>query len=136
MLLSSSSVQLAQIRLTAVGITASAVIMVVVAAIVAGGDDMPVIGSAIVVVVGLIALTVIGWLRQRPVAPDDSATYGTTAISKLAVAEIPALVGFVLGIGFGPWWLAAVGLGASIVGFALAWPTESDRERHELLYLV
>ncbi len=128
--------ELVQLRLLAMGIATTAAILAIVAAVVAEGDDMPVLGSALVIAVGLIAWAVVGWLRQRPVAPDDSAAYGTTAISKIAVAEVPALVGFVLGVAFGPWWLALVGLGASAVGLVLAWPSESDRERHHLLYLV
>lgn len=128
--------ELAQLRLLAMGITTTAAIFAFVAAVVADGDDMPVLGSAIVVGVGLLAWAVVGWLRQRPVAPEDTAGYGTTAISKIAVAEVPALVGFVLAVAFGPWWLAAVGLGASVAGLVLAWPSESDRERHQLLYLV
>ena len=75
-------------------------------------------------------------MRQRPIPPDDAAAYSSTCVLKLAIAEIPVLVGFVLGLTFGPGWLALIGFTFTASGLVLAWPSEADRERHELLYLV
>lgn len=127
---------LVQLRVVALGVAASMIVLSVVAAVIAESADLAPLGSVVLVVGGLLAWAGIGWLRQRPIAPGDDEAYGTTALIKIAIAEVPALAGFGLGIGFGPSWLALVGLGGSAVGLVLAWPSEADRERHQLLYLV
>ncbi|MGI9647153.1 MAG: hypothetical protein ACR2OI_01395 [Acidimicrobiia bacterium] len=94
------------------------------------------VGVAIVVILGAFVLLAIGWVRQRPIKPDDEATYLHTSMLKLALAEGIGLIGFALAVTLGPWWLSAVGAGFSLVGLAMSLPSEADRERHELLYLV
>ena len=81
-------------------------------------------------------MATVAWVRQLPVRPGDSAAYGKAAALKLALAEVPVLVGFALGAAIGPWWLTVVGAGFSLACLAFAWPSEADRERHELLFLV
>ena len=112
------------------------VALVVVAAVVDGQDGWPVLGSVLVVLTGFVTLVGIGWLRQRPIAPGDTSTYGTTVLMKLALMEAAGLVGFAFSIAVGPWWLAAIGAVFSLAGLRLAWPSPSDQERHELLYLI
>lgn len=126
----------AHLRFVALGIATSTIVLAVVAGFVADGDDFAVAGSIIVVASAFISWAGVGWLRQRPIAPDDPAGYSSTAFAKMAVAEIPVLLGFALAVALGPWSLAAVGVAATLVGLALSWPSESDRERHQLLYLV
>ena len=112
------------------------VALVVVAALIGASEGWPVLGSVLLSVVGLVVLVGIGWLRQRPIAPGDDSTYGTTVLTKLALMEGVGLVGFALAISAGPWWLAIVGALYSLAGLRLAWPSPTDQERHELLYLV
>ena len=108
-----------------------------VAAVLVGAEDgWPVLGPIVVGGFGLAALMVIGWLRQRPIAPGDDQTYWATALSRLAIVEATGLFGVVLAIAVGPWWLALIGSAFSMVALYLSWPSSSDRERHELLYLV
>ena len=110
--------------------------LVVVAGIIGASDGWPALGTAIVAVAGLVALVGVGWLKQRPIAPGDSGTYGTTVLIKLALVEAAGLIGFALAIGTGPWWLAVVGAVFSLAALRLAWPSPADQERHELLYLI
>lgn len=109
---------------------------IAVAALNDGGDGWPVLGTVLVSVAGLASLLGIGWLRQRPIAPGDARTYGATVLIKLALMEIVGLVGLALAVSVGPWWLAVLGAGFSLAGLRLAWPSASDQERHELLYLI
>lgn len=99
-------------------------------------DGLPVLGALLATAVGAVALVAVGWIRQLPVRPGDAAAYGRAAVMKLAIAEIPALLGFVLALVAGPWWLAVIGGAATLAATALAWPSSADRERHELLFLV
>ncbi|NNC93048.1 MAG: hypothetical protein HKN80_11225 [Acidimicrobiia bacterium] len=108
----------------------------VAAALVGAEDGWPVLGPAVVTAVGMGGLIAIGWLRQRPIAPGDDETYRSTALSRLAIVEAIGLFGVILAIAVGPWWIALIGSTASLVGLALSWPSASDQERHELLYLV
>lgn len=110
--------------------------LVAASSLVAGSDGAPVAGVLAVGGTGLVVLGALGWIRQLPVKPGDAAGYGRAAVIKLAVAEVPVLIGFVAAGVFGPWWVAAVGGGFSLVALALSWPSHADRERHELLYLV
>ena len=112
------------------------VALVIVAALIDTADGWPVLGSALVAVVGLVSLVGVGWLRQRPIAPGDSGTYGTTVLIKLALMEAVGLVGVALAIAVGPWWLSLLGAALSLASLRLAWPSPSDQERHELLYLI
>jgi hypothetical protein len=112
------------------------VAIVFVAALIDTADGRPVLGSALVAVVGLVSLVGVGWLRQRPIAPGDSGTYGTTVLIKLVLMEAVGLVGVALAIAVGPWWLSLLGAAFSLAGLRLAWPSPSDQERHELLYLI
>lgn len=110
--------------------------LVGVAAVVAPSDGNEILGIVIIGLVGAAVLTAVAWIRQLPVRPGDSAGYGRAAVLKLALAEVPVLVGFALGAAMGPWWLTIVGAGFALAGLAFAWPSEADRERHELLFLV
>lgn len=101
-----------------------------------GGDGWPVLGAVVVGAVGGVELLALLWFRQMPVAPGDDAHYRSTVLVKLSAAAGIALVAFALAVIVGPWWLAGLGVALSLVGLALAWPSASDRERHELLYLV
>ncbi|NNL98329.1 MAG: hypothetical protein HKO63_09010 [Acidimicrobiia bacterium] len=112
------------------------VVLVVVAAVIDASGGWPVLGSALTSLIGLVALTGIGWLRQRPIAPGDDTTYATTVLIKLALMGAAGLVGFALAISVGPWWLSVVGAALSLAGLRLAWPSPADQERHELLYLI
>ena len=105
---------------------------------VAMADDggSPLVGGILAVGVGALSLMAVAWVRQLPVRPGDAAAYGRATVVKLAIAEVPALVGFVLAVVLGPWWLAVVGGAVSVAAVALAWPSAGDRERHELLYLI
>jgi len=94
------------------------------------------VGVLIVAVLGFFTLGAIGWVRQRPIRPEDEVAYLHTALIKLSLAEGIGLIGFALSVTLGPWWLAAVGVGFSLVGLSLALPSDADRERHELLYLI
>ncbi len=89
-----------------------------------------------ILVGGLGALLGVFWLRQRPIPPSDTATYLRTALIKLALVEAVGLGGFVLAVVVGPWWISVVSALLSLIGLAASWPSESDRERHELLYLI
>lgn len=110
--------------------------LVVVALLVDASDGWPVLGSLLVSVVGLVGLVGIAWIKQRPIAPADAGTYGTTVLIKLALMEAVGLLGFALSIAVGPWWLSVVGAAFSLIGLRLAWPSPADQERHELLYLI
>lgn len=99
-------------------------------------DGSVTVGFLIVTILGMLTLVSIGWVRQRPIRPDDEATYLHTSFIKLALAESIGLIGFALAVTLGPWWLSAVGVGISLVGLAMSLPSEADRERHELLFLV
>lgn len=114
------------------------IVGVLIGAATAAADDggSPVIGAILAVGVGVVALVGVAWVRQLPVRPGDAHGYGRAAVVKLAIAEVPALIGFVLAIVLGPWWLAVIGGAATIGAIALAWPSAADRERHELLFLV
>ena len=112
------------------------VALVIVAALIDTVDGWPVLGSALVALMGLVSLVGVGWLRQRPIAPGDSGTYGTTVLIKLALMEAVGLVGVALAIAVGPWWLSLLGAALSLASLRLAWPSPSDQERHELLYLI
>lgn len=112
------------------------VALTVAAALVGADGGWPVLGSFLVVSVGVAALVAIGWLRQRPIAPGDLQAYRSTALSRLAFVEAVGLVGVVLAIAVGPWWLALIGSAFSLGALALSWPSSADQERHELLYLV
>jgi len=112
------------------------VALATVAALIDTADGRPVLGSALVAAVGLISLVAVGWLRQRPIAPGDAGTYGVTVLIKLALIEAVGLIGFALAIAAGPWWLSLLGAAFSLAGLRLAWPSSSDQERHELLYLI
>jgi hypothetical protein len=114
----------------------SLVALTVAAALVGAADGWPVLGPIVVTIAGGIALGAIGWLRQRPIAPGDDETYRSTVLSRLAIAETVGLFGVVLAIAVGPWWLALIGSAFSLGGLALSWPSATDQERHELLYLV
>jgi len=114
----------------------SLVALTVAAALVGAADGWPVLGPIVVTAAGGIALGAIGWLRQRPIAPGDDETYRSTVLSRLAIAETVGLFGVVLAIAVGPWWLALIGSAFSLGGLALSWPSATDQERHELLYLV
>lgn len=94
------------------------------------------VGVVVVAVIGILVLVAIGWVRQRPIRPNDEATYFRTSLIKLSLAESIGLIGFALSVTLGPWWLAAVGVAFSLVGLTLSLPSNADRERHELLYLV
>lgn len=110
--------------------------LVVLAAVIGSDHGSPGIGSVSVAVVGIGSLGAVAWIRQFPVRPDDEASYGKAVMIKLGVAEVPGLIGFALGVALGPWWLAGIGASFSLVALALGWPSEPDRERHELLFLV
>jgi hypothetical protein len=110
--------------------------LTVAAALVGAEGGWPVLGPIVVGGVGMAALVAIGWLRQRPIAPGDDQTYRATALSRLAIVEAIGLLGVVLAIAVGPWWLALIGSAFSLVALALSWPSPADQERHELLYLV
>ena len=110
--------------------------LIAIAVLIDGGDEWPVLGTVLVSVAGLASLLGTGWLRQRPIAPGDAGTYGTTVLIKLALMEIVGLIGFALAVSVGPWWLSLLGAGFSLAGLSLAWPSASDQERHELLYLI
>lgn len=112
------------------------VALVMAAAAVGEEEGWQVAGPIMVAALGLGALLAITWLRQRPIAPGDGATYRSTVFTKLAVVEGVGLLGFVLAITVGPWWLAILGAAFSLPGLALSWPSPADQERHELLYLV
>ena len=124
------------LRTLAGGILSTAVVLVVLAGVIGSGDGSVVLGPLVVATIGLFSIGAIAWIRQLPVRPGDEVAYGKAAVVKLAVAEAAGLIGFALAISIGPWWVAVVGAGFSFVGFALAWPSEADRERHELLFLV
>jgi hypothetical protein len=110
--------------------------LTVAAALVGAENGRPVLGPFVIGGVGAAALVAIGWLRQRPIAPGDDQTYRTTVFSRLAIVEAIGLLGIVLAIAVGPWWLALIGSAFSLVALALSWPSSADQERHELLYLV
>jgi hypothetical protein len=110
--------------------------LVIVAALIDASDGWPVLGGALVAVAGLFGLLGIGWLKQRPIAPGDASTYRTTVLIKLALMEAVGLLGFGLAVSVGPWWLTVIGAVFSLAGLRLAWPSDADRERHELLYLI
>ena len=124
------------LRSLASAVVATLIGLVVLAAVIGSADGSPVVGSLIVSVLGLVSIGAIAWIRQFPVRPGDATTYGKAAVVKLAVAEAAGLVGFALAVSLGPWWLALIGAGFSLAAIALVWPSESDRERHELLFLV
>ena len=127
---------LPQLRALAGAIALTLIVLVILAAVLGSGDESPLVGTVLIAAIGAVSIGAIAWTRQLPVRPGDAAAYGKAAAVKLAVAEAPGLIGFALAISLGPWWLAVVGAGFSFVGFALAWPSEADRERHELLFLV
>lgn len=124
------------LRLVAIAWIPVAVALVVVARVVDASDGAPVFGSLLVSAIGLVTLVGIAWLKQRPIAPADAGTYGTTVLMKLALVEGVGLLGFALAIAVGPWWLSTIGASLSLVGLRLAWPSPADRERHELLFLI
>jgi hypothetical protein len=99
-------------------------------------DGSVTVGVLVVTILGVLVLVAIGWVRQRPIRPNDEATYIHTSLIKLALAESIGLIGFALAVTLGPWWLSAVGVGISLIGLAMSLPSEADRERHELLFLV
>lgn len=114
-------------------------VIVVVAAVAftsASSNDSPALAIVLVGLAGLAALGAIAWVRNYPVSPGDAAAYGRVAVVKLALAEGAALIGFVVALTLGPWWVTLVGGGFALAGLGLSWPSESDKERHELLYLI
>lgn len=129
-------VDLKILRLLAIAWIPIVMALVVVARLVDASEGWPVFGSLLVSAIGLGALVGIAWLKQRPIAPADAGTYGTTVLMKLALVEGVGLLGFALAIAVGPWWLSAIGAALSLLGLRLAWPSPADRERHELLYLI
>lgn len=115
-----------------------AVIVVVtgVAVSSAPSNDSPILAAALVGLVGVVILGAIAWARNYPVQPGDEAAYGRVAVVKLALAEGIALVGFVVASILGPWWVTLIGGGLSLTALGVAWPSDADKERHELLYLI
>lgn len=102
----------------------------------APSNDSPALAAGPVGLVGVVILGAIAWARNYPVQPGDEAAYGRVAVVKLALAESIALIGFVIASTLGPWWVTLIGGGLALAGLGLAWPSEADRERHELLYLI
>ena len=125
-----------QLQTVALAISSTALGLAVVGILLAADDSAVLLGVAVVAVSGASAAVVIGWVRQRPIAPGDASAYKDTTVVKLAVAELPGILGFVLAVAVGPGWLALLGFAVTAAGLTLAWPSEGDRERHELLYLV
>ncbi len=124
------------LRILASALVPTLVGLVVLAAALASDDAPGWVGSVIVALVGTVSIAALGWIRQLPVRPGDEAAYGKAATIKLAVAEASGIIGFAIALALGPWWVAAVGAAFSLAGLAVAWPSEADRERHELLFLV
>jgi hypothetical protein len=110
--------------------------LTVASALVGATGGRPVLGSIVVSGLGTTGLVVIAWLRQRPIAPGDDQGYRATVLSRLAIVEAIGLLGVVLAMVVGPWWLALIGSAFSLVALTLSWPSPADQERHELLYLV
>lgn len=106
------------------------------AAVLVEGEGSGAVPSALAVATIAVALVSVGWVRQRPIRPGDAVAYANTAVIKIAIAEMPALVGLVLAVVSGSGWPAILGLAGTAIGLVLSWPSEADRERHELLYLV
>ena len=123
-----------QILASAIGITA--VVFGVIGMSLSAGDGSPLVAAGATVATGVVALVIIGWVRQRPIPPNDPEAYTATSLMKLGIAEVPVLIGFVLAVVVGPGWVTFLGLAMTAAGLAAAWPSEGDRERHELLYLV
>lgn len=98
------------------------------------GDD----GSA-GLAVGIVAAVGVGGLAVgRSIVPLDCssdqalvATYRARFFVRVAMAEAPTLVGFVVAFALGPWWVTLVGGAFSLVGFALAAPTAANLRRDE-----
>lgn len=125
-----------QLQMLASAIGATAVTLSVVGVSLSAGDGSPLVAAGATVATGAAALVAIGWVRQRPIPPDDAETYAATAVIKLGIAEIPVLIGFVLAVAVGPGWPAMLGLAMTAAGLAAGWPSAGDRERHQLLYLA
>ena len=123
-------------RLLALSMVAVIVVVAVVAFTSAPSNDSPAWAIVLVGLAGVAVLGAIAWARNYPVSPGDEAAYGRVAVVKLALAEGAALIGFVVAVILGPWWVTLIGGGFALAGLGLSWPSKADRERHELLYLI
>jgi hypothetical protein len=120
--------------LAGAGLGAAGIAAVAVALLAGGGPAF--VPIAIVAVIGAMSTVLVLWFRQRPVAPDDPSMYLQTVVMKLAAAEVPVLIAVVLAVVLGPGWVSLVGYLLTLGLVWWLWPSESDRERHHLLYLA
>jgi hypothetical protein len=104
--------------------------VVVVVGDVSKGSEPTGLSVAIIVAVGCFA-PVAQRLVSRPLdctsAESLASSYWTRFFLRLAFSESVALVGFVIGISMGPWWVYYVGAGFTAVGYWQLAPT-----RHHL----
>lgn len=122
----------------------------VVSALVAGGGDAEplvfVVAIVAIAVAGSVLAGTAGTLSCRDAASLIS-SYRTRFFLRLAVAEVPVLVGFAATFLVEPWWIYLVGVGVAVPGFVRASPSRSrlvrDQERlqlegcpHDLLELL
>lgn len=98
------------------------------------GRQRPGLSATIAVVAGCACLLAQHFL-SKPLdctSPGSlAASYRTRFFLRLAFAEAAALIGFVLNILFGPWWVYFVAATFTVIGFARLAPTRRHLEQDQ-----
>jgi hypothetical protein len=91
--------------------------------------------TALVAVVGAVAVAIAWWARHRPLRAGDGPALARAYVGRLmlvvVVAEIPAALGFAATLVADVPWPALVGAGSSLAALFLVAPTAADVDRRE-----
>lgn len=117
---------------------AGAVVAVTIVVPIIGRDgdaDGPAgVAVGIIVAAGLASIAGRRFVASRLDGTSDESlvtSYRTRFFLRLAMGEMPALVGFAVALAIGPWWTYFVALPFTALGFALAAPTPASIERDQ-----
>lgn len=117
----------------AIGLAAVTVVVVILGDL-TDGDERPTLSAAIVGGYGLMSLAAPGIIKKHfdTASSHELATsYQNRFFLRIAFAEAAALVGFVIGISVGPWWMYFAGLAFAVVGFIRLAPTAANLRRDQ-----
>jgi hypothetical protein len=89
----------------------------------------------LVAATGAIAVAAACWIRRRPLRADDRPALARAFVGRVllgvAIAEIPATIGFAATLVADEPWPVLVGAGFGFVTLALVAPTDADLDRRQ-----